>query len=209
MQATDKLGGPFTPPGFYYKTFIRPRKAVAAVREFLRGAAGLGSSTRQARGPERVDGEYRHAERSRSRRRPGGARAAIEAARGGESVVVVDEGPEVGGGLLARAETAFVAARALADQARAAGVELLAPAIAIGLFEQGFVPVACGNLLLKFRAARVDRGRRKSWSKPLVFPGNDLIGVMLPDGPWRRLVNYWFDQAGRFALSFSPPTSAG
>jgi len=26
MQVTDKLGGPFTPPGFYYKTFIRPRK---------------------------------------------------------------------------------------------------------------------------------------------------------------------------------------
>ena len=26
MRATDKLGGPFTPPGFYYKTFIRPRR---------------------------------------------------------------------------------------------------------------------------------------------------------------------------------------
>jgi sarcosine oxidase subunit alpha len=26
MRVTDKLGGPFTPPGLYYKTFIRPRK---------------------------------------------------------------------------------------------------------------------------------------------------------------------------------------
>src|ERR1700722_4964104 len=26
MAVTDALGGPFTPPGFYYKTFIRPRK---------------------------------------------------------------------------------------------------------------------------------------------------------------------------------------
>ena len=26
MRATDLVGGPFTPPGFYYKTFIRPRR---------------------------------------------------------------------------------------------------------------------------------------------------------------------------------------
>ena len=27
MSLTDKLGGPFTPVGFYYRTFIRPRAA--------------------------------------------------------------------------------------------------------------------------------------------------------------------------------------
>ena len=42
MQVTDKLGGPFTPPGFYYKTFIRPRKLWPLYEKFLRGAAGLG-----------------------------------------------------------------------------------------------------------------------------------------------------------------------
>ena len=26
MRATDVVGGTFTPPGFYYKTFIRPRR---------------------------------------------------------------------------------------------------------------------------------------------------------------------------------------
>ena len=33
MAVTDKLGGPFTPPGFYYKTFIRPEALLAALRE--------------------------------------------------------------------------------------------------------------------------------------------------------------------------------
>ena len=33
MRATDIVGGPFTPPGFYYKTFIRPRRLWPRVRE--------------------------------------------------------------------------------------------------------------------------------------------------------------------------------
>ena len=35
--------------------------------------------------------------------------------------------------------------------------------------------------------------------QPLVFPGNDLVGVMLPDGV-RRLVEDWAHQAGRAAV---------
>ena len=77
--------------------------------------------------------------------------------------------------------------RSCAQRALAAGVELLAPAIAIGLFEQGLVPVAYGNLLLKFRAHRVIVASGII-EQPLVFPGNDLVGVMLPDAA-RRLVN--------------------
>ena len=42
MRATDLLGGPFTPPGFYYKTFIRPRRLWPLYEKVLRHAAGLG-----------------------------------------------------------------------------------------------------------------------------------------------------------------------
>ena len=74
MQVTDKLGGPFTPPGFYYKTFIRPRKLWPLYEKFLRGAAG----PRPAR-PERLAaGARRRREparrRRRDRRRPGRSR---------------------------------------------------------------------------------------------------------------------------------------
>ena len=42
MAVTDVVGGPFTPPGFYYKTFIRPRRLWPLYEKVLRRAAGLG-----------------------------------------------------------------------------------------------------------------------------------------------------------------------
>ena len=84
------------------------------------------------------------------------------------------------------------------DLAVEAGVELLAPAIAIGLFEQGMVPVAHGNLLIKYRAHRVIVASGII-EQPLVFPGNDLIGVMLPDAV-RRLVNGFSIKPGERAV---------
>ena len=48
MRATDIVGGPFTPPGFYYKTFIRPRRLWPLYEKVLRSAAGLGVLPKQA-----------------------------------------------------------------------------------------------------------------------------------------------------------------
>ena len=42
MSAVDRFGGALTPPGFYYKTFIRPRKLWPVYEKVLRHAAGLG-----------------------------------------------------------------------------------------------------------------------------------------------------------------------
>ena len=48
MSVTDKLGGPFTPVGFYYRTMIRPRRLGPLSEKFLRNAAGLGAVDRHA-----------------------------------------------------------------------------------------------------------------------------------------------------------------
>jgi sarcosine oxidase subunit alpha len=186
MQVTDKLGGPFTPPGFYYKTFIRPRRLWPLYEKFLRGAAGLGKLDRNGARQERVDVENRHVDVVVVGGGRTGLEAAIAAATSGESVIVVDEGYDVGGALLADPD-GIATASDLRARAAAAGVELLAPSVAIGLFEQGLVPVAYGNLLLKLRAHRVVVASGVV-EQPLVFPGNDLVGVMLPDAV-RRLVN--------------------
>ena len=42
LSVTDKLGGPFTPVGFYYRTMIRPRRMWPLYEKFLRNVAGLG-----------------------------------------------------------------------------------------------------------------------------------------------------------------------
>jgi sarcosine oxidase subunit alpha len=188
MRVTDKLGGPFTPPGFYYKTFIRPRRLWPLYEKVLRNAAGLGKLDPRGARRERVEVEHRHVDVLVVGGGEAGLAAAEREARAGRGVLLVDEGPEVGGTLLAdangRVRTTELRARALE-----AGAELLAPAVAIGLFEYGFVPVAHGSTLLRVRAGKVVVASGIV-EQPLVFPGNDLVGVMLPEGV-RRLVNLW------------------
>ena len=62
MRVTDELGGPFTPPGFYYKTFIRPRKLWPLYEKVLRGVAGLGKLDPNGARAERVEVVHEHAE---------------------------------------------------------------------------------------------------------------------------------------------------
>ena len=196
MQVTDKLGGPFTPPGFYYKTFIRPRRLWPLYEKFLRGAAGLGQLDPNGSRQERVDVENRHVDVARDRRRPGRAsRRRSRPPQGGESVVVVDEGYDVGGALLADRDGIGAAARASRGAPSTAGVELLAPAIAIGLFEQGLVPVAVRQPAAQVPRAprrRRERDRRAAARLPRQRPRRrDAAGRRAPAR--QRLL----DQAGR------------
>ena len=63
MRATDLVGGPFTPPGFYYKTFIRPRRLWPLYEKVLRHAAGLGRLKKsQAEREWRTEYRRRHAD---------------------------------------------------------------------------------------------------------------------------------------------------
>jgi sarcosine oxidase subunit alpha len=92
LVVTDKLGGPFTPVGFYYRTMIRPRWAWPLYEKFLRNVAGLGKLDKHAGRANRYDVEHRRAEVLVV----GGGRAGREAARkhaaAGRQVVLVDEG---------------------------------------------------------------------------------------------------------------------
>ncbi len=197
MSVTDKLGGPFTPPGFYYKTFIRPRRFWPLYEKFLRGAAGLGPLDPDAVHTERYDVEHRHVDVLVIGGGRAGLEAAVEAAGAGRRVALVDEGPEPGGELLAD-PGGVGEARDLAQRARDAGVETFAPATAIGVYEGGLVPVEHGNLLLRFRTEKVITATGVT-DQPLVFPGNDLVGVMFPSAV-RRLVNYWSLKPGERAV---------
>jgi sarcosine oxidase, subunit alpha len=184
MRATDIVGGPFTPPGFYYKTFIRPRRFWPLYEKVLRAAAGLGRLRKSQ--PERewhTEYRRRHADVLVVGGGAAGLSAAIAAAELGADVVLADEGPEPGGRLLA--EGGEEHARELAEKARAAGVELLTNAPALGAFD-GLVPVWQGDTLHQVRS-RCQVYATGAIEQPLVFPGNDLPGVMLSGGA-RRLV---------------------
>ena len=113
----------------------------------------------------------------------GGGRSGREAARSaaaaGRQVVLVDERG-------APADGAF---------------EVLAPARAIGIYEGGLVPVDAGNVLYRFRAERIVVATG-ALEQPLLFPGNDLVGVHLPEAV-RRLVDEWSIKPGERAVIVS------
>ena len=196
MRATDLFGGPFTPPGFYYKTFIRPRRLWPLYEKVLRGAAGLGRAA--AARPEREwQTEYRrrHADLLVIGGGAAGLAAATTAAELGADVVLVDEGPEPGGRLLA--EGGHGHARELSERARGAGVEVLTGAPALGCFD-GLVPVWQGDTLHQVRARRL-LFATGAIEQPLVFAGNDLPGVMLSGGA-RRLISLYGIRPGTRAV---------
>ena len=183
MRATDLFGGPFTPPGFYYKTFIRPRRLWPLYERVLRRAAGLGRLP--AHQDEREwETEYRrrHCDVMVVGGGIAGLAAALRAAELGADVVLCDEDVEPGGAMLEEGGHAY--ARQLATRCVEAGVEVLTKAPALGYFD-GLVPVWCGDTLHQVRAAR-HVAATGSIEQPLVFPGNDLPGVMLA-GAARRL----------------------
>ena len=176
LSVVDRVGGPFTPVGFYYRTMIRPRRFWPYYEKFLRNVAGLGR-VGGASG-RRYDVEHRRVEVLVIGGGRSGRAAAAEAAASG-GVLLVDE-------------------RGVFEPA---GYELLAPASALAIYEGGLVPVDAGDVLYRIRAARVVVATGAT-EQPLVFPGNDLVGVMLP-GAVRRLVDDWAIRPGSRAVVLS------
>ena len=177
LAVTDKIGGPFTPVGFYYRTMIRPRRAWPLYEKFLRNVAGLGRIDPHAERSDRYDTEHRHAEVLVVGGGAAGREAAGRYAADGKDVVLVDENP-----YLEIDEGDFEVLRGRA----------------LGIWEGGLVPVDAGNVLYRYRTEQIVVATG-AIEQPLVFPGNDLVGVMLPDAV-RRLVDDWAIRPGQRAV---------
>ena len=187
MAAIDRVGGALTPPGFYYRTFIRPRRLWPVYEWVLRHAAGLGRLPRaQAERTWRTEYRRRHADVLVVGGGIAGLSAAIAAAKLGADVVLADEGAEPGGRLLC--EAGYAHARALATRAREAGVEVLTSAPALGHFD-GLVPIWQGDTIHQVRARRHVYATG-AIEQPVLFAGNDIPGVMLAGGALRLVALY-------------------
>jgi sarcosine oxidase subunit alpha len=179
LSVVDKMGGPFTPVGFYYRTMIRPRRLWPLYEKMLRNVAGLGRVDEKGGHSRRYDVEHRKARVLVIGGGKAGRAAALAAASAGPGVVLVDESYDVSGVELD-------------------GVEVVAPARALGIWEGNLVPIDAGTVMYRFRAERIVVATG-ALEQPLVHPGNDLVGVMLPSAV-RRLVRDFAVQPGENAV---------
>ena len=199
VGAANGLIAPFIPAGFYYKTFMWPRRAWQALYEpLIRARAGLGRAPAGA-DPDRYASRYAHCDVLVIGAGPAGLAAARAAAACGARVMLCDEQAQFGGSLLADS-AAVIDGRAaqvwlretIAALAQNARVTLLSRSTAFGYFPHNLVGIN-ERLTDHLPSAPPHLPRERLWQvrarevvlatgaleRPLVFPGNDRPGIML------------------------------
>jgi sarcosine oxidase subunit alpha len=215
----NDLLSPFFPAGFYYKTFMWPRKAWRALYEpLIRRAAGLGIAPKRP-DPDRYAQRYAHCDVLVVGAGPAGIAAALAAARAGARVILCDEQAELGGSVLADTAARIEDApaldwvqRSIAELRGRPRAMLLPRTTAFGYFPHNLIGLA-ERLTDHFAIAPAHQPRERLWQvraarvvlatgaieRPLVFPGNDRPGIMLA-GAAQTYLNRYGVRVGRRAV---------
>jgi len=187
----------FLPAGFYYKTFMWPRRGWMYYEHFIRRAAGFGVAPRHP-DPDRYERHNVHCDVLVVGAGPAGLAAALEAGRAGARVILADEQPEPGGALLGRRD--LIDGRPATDWVADAAAELgsldevrvLARSTVFGYYDHNYLCIhervtdhlpppgdgrAPRQRIWHVRARQVVLATG-AIERPLVFCNNDRPGVM-------------------------------
>lgn len=212
---------PLIPAGFYYKTFMYPRKWWMTYEKYIRKAAGLGVAESQ-QDPDRYDKINAWCDILIVGGGPAGLAAAWSAARYGARIIVADENSEFGGGLLRApsVETDNWLQGILADLKKNTEVQLFTRTTAVGYYDSNFL-VLNERLTDHLSSKPENRARERMWrvrakqvilatgaiERPLVFANNDLPGIMLASAV-SEYINRFGVRPGKSAILFTNNDSA-
>ncbi len=206
LRAAFAAFAPLLGAGFYYKTFMGPKRDSWMFYEpFIRRAAGLGHAT-HAPDPDRYEVRHAHVDVLVIGGGPAGLAAALAAAATGARVLVVEQDRECGGGVLhgpVESSEENWRRQALAQLESAPNAQLMTRTTALGLYDDNMVT------LLQRRdhlAPRPESGEARevvtlvqtgaivfatgALERPLVFADNDRPGVMLTSAARSYLNRY-------------------
>jgi sarcosine oxidase subunit alpha len=206
----------FIPAAFYYKTFLWPNWNL--FEPAIRKTAGLGRVP-AAPDPDVYEHRYAHTDLLIVGAGAAGLAAAAEAAKSGKRVMLVEDAPQLGGGLLdcddeieGRPASEWLAAAA-GRIAKHANVQVLRRTMAFGFYDHGLVGLA--ERLTDHLPLRSRRGpRQRLWKvrcgqvmlatgafeRPIAFEGNDRPGVMLASAALTYLRRYGVAAGRRIAV---------
>jgi sarcosine oxidase subunit alpha len=193
----------FLPVGFYYKTFHEKRGSWRLWEPIVRKMAGLGKIDPHAHHGY-YDKQYLFADVAVIGGGPAGMAAAVEAAKSGAEVVLIDENPKLGGNLNyarfdASGEAACKAEGELLNAINATGnIRVMTDAVVSGLFADNWIPIIRGSRFYKLRAKSVVVATG-AIEQPAVFRNNDLPGIMLGSAA-QRLIHFYGVKPGKRAV---------
>ncbi len=172
------------PVGWYYKTMTNPAMWHAA-EPFIRKVAGLGEPPPPGSEGGNYEHSYRHTEVAIIGGGPAGLKSAIELATQGEQVTLIDDQPALGGHLRYSKDANVSPAELIAQVQVLPNLQVLQECYCFGLYEGNLLGIVQprqdpedAERLIHLRARRVVVATG-GYEAPLLFPHNDLVGVML------------------------------
>ena len=186
FMSLTQMGDRFLPVGFYYKTFIRPAFMWPVYESVLRRLAGLGKIDIKAKLTPGYDKQYLHGDVVVVGAGPAGLSAAITAAKAGVRVLLIDDGPHLGGHLRYSNDGSAHLTELINEAAQFPNLKTYNDTTVTHINEEGWMAAVSGKRFYKIRAQTMIYATG-AIDQPLVFANNDLPGIMMGSAVQRLL----------------------